>query len=51
MSISENEYRDCDHCLRECPVDLLRCENGAGRYKQITGEEYPHAVSPTENTY
>lgn len=34
------EYTECDQCIRRCPVDQLRCENGRKRFLEVTGKEY-----------
>ncbi len=34
------EYTQCDQCVKRCPVEHLRCENGFRRYKEITGKDY-----------
>ena len=34
------KYTECDQCIRRCPVDQLRCENGRKRFLEVTGKEY-----------
>ncbi|MBQ6385725.1 MAG: hypothetical protein IJJ38_06125 [Lachnospiraceae bacterium] len=34
------EYRNCDQCMRHCPVTALTCEKGMRRYEELTGTSY-----------
>ena len=38
------EYKECDQCMRRCPVDHLRCDNGKKRYLEVTGKKYRAAA-------
>ena len=35
-----DEYVACDQCQRGCSVEMLRCDAGRARYREVTGKEY-----------
>jgi|GEM_PF-6879718 len=42
------EYTECDQCVKRCPVEHLRCDNGKRRYKEVTGLDYTSKEPQTE---